>query len=102
MVAARKRENQNRINYKTYLFFYGKKILQYNSDTDHWGFKVDVADGPWKLVSTDNKVKKCVASDPVYWVQGVVDQFIFQNKPIQDHWGPVKVLRRLCKLFIYQ
>ena len=29
MVAARKRENQNRINYKIYLFFYGKKILQY-------------------------------------------------------------------------
>ena len=24
MVAARKRENQNRINYKIYLFFYGK------------------------------------------------------------------------------
>ena len=29
MVAARKRENQNRINYKIYLFFYGKEILQY-------------------------------------------------------------------------
>ena len=25
MVAARKRENQNRINYKIYLFFYGKR-----------------------------------------------------------------------------
>ena len=29
MVAARKRENQNRINDKIYLFFYGKRILQY-------------------------------------------------------------------------
>ena len=29
MVAARKRENQNRINHKIHLFFYGKKILQY-------------------------------------------------------------------------
>ena len=29
MVAARKRENQNRINDKIYLFVYGKKILQY-------------------------------------------------------------------------
>ena len=29
MVAARKRENQNRINYEIYLFFYGKEIL-------HW------------------------------------------------------------------
>ena len=30
MVAARKRENQNRINDKLHLFFYGKEILQYN------------------------------------------------------------------------
>ena len=29
MVAARKRENQNRINFKIYLFFSGKEIL-------HW------------------------------------------------------------------
>ena len=29
MVAARKRENQNRINDKLHLFFYGKEIL-------HW------------------------------------------------------------------
>ena len=29
MVAARKRENQNRINDKLHLFFYGKKTLQY-------------------------------------------------------------------------
>ena len=29
MVAARKRENQNRINYKIHLFFNSKKILQY-------------------------------------------------------------------------
>ena len=29
MVAARKRENQNRINDKIHLFFYGKEIL-------HW------------------------------------------------------------------
>ena len=30
MVAARKRENQNRINDKIYLIFYGKKTLQYH------------------------------------------------------------------------
>ena len=27
MVAARKRENQNRINYKIHLFFYGKENI---------------------------------------------------------------------------
>ena len=41
MVAARKRENQNRINDKIYLFFYGKETLQYEPILDWQGSYTD-------------------------------------------------------------
>ena len=59
MVAARKRENQNRINYKIYLFFYGKKTLQYLET--HF---VDIV--PWNYVQL---LFKCSPKIPIMSVR---------------------------------
>ena len=48
MVAARKKENQNRINDKLHLLFYGKEILQYHRQS--------------KKISNDQEL---IQSDPI-------------------------------------